>query len=347
MNFLDVLQRFRNLPKAELHLHLEGAIGPETARELAAWHGVRLTSEEVRARYEYNGFQGFLEAFKWVTSFLRAPEDYRLVTERLCEELRAQNVVYAEITQSTGVSLWRKQDPLANFAKMQDVAEEERGRGLRIQWIFDVTRQFGAGPAMEVARIAAQAKSGGVVAFGMGGDELSVPAAEFRKAYEFASGQGLHRLVHAGEIGGPEEIRNAIEILGAERIGHGIAAVHDPPLQQLLAERKIPLEVCPTSNLRTGALAGQLGRPEATIREHPLADFCRRKIPVALSTDDPAMFHTSIRNEYETAATAMGFSAADLCDLAENSFEYGFLPPQEKSELLGRFHAAKKSLGLV
>jgi adenosine deaminase/aminodeoxyfutalosine deaminase len=347
MILLDVLQQVRALPKAELHLHLEGAIAPETARELAARHGVRVTSEEVRARYQYSDFQGFLEAFKWVTSFLNAPEDYRLIAERLCEELRAQNVVYAEITQSTGVSLWRKQDPFANFAAVQDVAARERRRGLHIQWIFDATRQFGAGPAMEVARIAAQVKAAGVVAFGMGGDELSLPAAEFREVYDYAAEQGLRRLAHAGEVGGPEQIRDAIEILGAERIGHGIGAMHDPALQRLLAERKIPLEVCPTSNLCTGALAKQLGRAEAEIQEHPLAALYRRKIPVVLSTDDPAMFHTTIAEEYQAAATQMGLSACELYDLAEMSFAYAFLPVEEKSELLGKFRAAKVSLGLV
>jgi aminodeoxyfutalosine deaminase len=347
MDLPDVLQAVLALPKAELHLHLEGAIAPETARELAARHGVRVTAEEVRTRYDYSDFTGFLEAFKWVTSFLRTPEDYGLIAGRLCEELRSQNIVYAEVTQSTGVSLWRKQDPLANFAAMRDAAEQYRKNGLHVQWVFDATRQFGAGPAMEVARIAAQATSAGVVAFGMGGDELSVPAVEFREVYDYAAERGLRRVVHAGEIGGPEQIRDAIELLGAERIGHGIAAMHDESLQELLAERGIPLEVCPTSNICTGALARQLGKPEADIREHPLADLYRRKIPVVLSTDDPAMFHTTLGDEYEAAARAMGLSATELCDLAEMSFRHSFLPTEEKLEPLGRFRASKETLGLI
>jgi aminodeoxyfutalosine deaminase len=347
MALLDFPQQVRALPKAELHLHLEGSIAPETARELAGRHGVRLTIEEVRERYQYEDFLGFLNAFKWVTSFLRTPQDYALITERLCAELRAQNVVYAEITQSTGVSLWRKQDALANFAAMRDVAEQQRPRGLQIQWIFDATRQFGPGPAMEVARIAVQAKLAGVVAFGMGGDELALPAEPFQEVFDYAAGQGLRRVAHAGEVGGPDQIRAAIEILGAERIGHGIAAMHDLRLQRLLAERKIPLEVCPTSNICTGALARQLGTDAAGLHEHPLAELYRRQIPVVLSTDDPAMFHTTIGEEYEAAATAMGLSAEETCGLAEMSFEYAFLPTREKSELLGHFHAAKKSLGLV
>src|SRR5260370_19209806 len=214
MILLDVLQQVRALPKAELHLHLEGAIAPETARELAARHGVRVTTEEVRERYQFSDFQGFLEAFKWVTSFVSAPEDYRLIAERLSEELRAQNAVDGEITQSTGVSLWRKQDPFANFAAVQDLAAREHERGLHIQWIFDATRQFGAGPAMEVARIAAQVKAAGMAAFGMGSDELSLPAPELREGHDDAAEQGLRRLVHARAVGGPGPTRHATRIRG-------------------------------------------------------------------------------------------------------------------------------------
>jgi len=336
----------RSLPKAELHLHLEGSIRPATAVELAARHAVRLTEAEVGEKYRFADFAGFLEAYKWVTSFLRAPADYALLIERLAEELIPQNVLYAEVTLSAGVMLWRGQDVEANLAAIQDAGETARRRGLRLQWIPDATRQFGPAEAMRIARHAARAKGAGVVAFGMGGDELSIPAERFREAYEYAGGEGLHRVAHAGEIGGPEEIRAAIDLLGAERIGHGIAAAQDADLLATLAERRIPLEVCPTSNLRTGALAKQLGGSTARIEDHPLRWLAAAGVPVVLSTDDPAMFHTSLDEEYELGSH-LGFSAAEMAAIAENSFEHAFLPPEEKAELLAIFRNKRKELGLV
>ncbi len=334
------------LPKAELHLHLEGSVEPATVVELAARHGLALTAEEAAGRYAYRDFSGFLEAFKWVTSFLRTPADYALIAERLAGRLLAQNVVYAEVTLSVGVMLRRKQDPLANFAAILASGEEARKKGLRIQWIFDAARQFGASAAMEAARMAAQAKSGGVVAFGMGGDETAFPAADFRRVYDFVAAQGLHRLVHAGEVGGPESVLEAVQVLGAERIGHGIAAMRHERTMDFLAARQIPLEVCPTSNIATGALALQLGRPEASLEDHPLAGFLARGLCVTLGTDDPAMFHTDLHNEFRVAH-GMGLHSAELRRLAEAGFRCAFLPTEEKRRLLDAFRAKTTAPRLI
>ena len=199
------------LPKAELHLHLEGSIRPETAVELAGRHGIEITVEEVTARYNYSNFAGFIDSFKWVTSFLRDPEDYALITRKLLEELVRQNVVYAEITISAGVMLRRMQNVEANFAAIREAAESVLFRRLRTAWIFDAARQFGPEAAMEVARWAAKLNRAGVIAFGMGGDELAFPAVNFRPAFDLARGEGLHIVCHAGEIGGPESVREAVE----------------------------------------------------------------------------------------------------------------------------------------
>ena len=271
--------RFQLLPKAELHLHLEGTMEPATVVALAKKYGDALTEAAVAARYAARDFAAFIEAYKWVTSYLRAPSDYALVACRMCEQLLAQNVVYAEITLSVGVMLLRKQDVAANFAAIREAAAPFEHRGLRLQWIFDAVRQFGPAAARDVARCAEDLRAAGVVAFGMGGDELALPAAHFRDVYEYAAAHGLHRLVHAGEIGGPDSVRDAVEILGAERIGHGIASAADPELMALLAERSIGLEICPTSNLCTGALARHLGRPEARLAEHPLPRLFSRGRP--------------------------------------------------------------------
>lgn len=332
------------LPKAELHLHLEGSIEPPTVVELAKRHGVAITLEEAQARYAPGDFAHFIEAFIRVTSFLREPADYALVADRLARSLRQQNVLYAEVTLSVGVMLKRRQDPAANFAAIRRAVSEVSG--IRFAWILDAVRQWGAAKAMEVARIAAQMRLPEIVAFGIGGDELAFPASEFRSVYEYAASEGLHRLIHAGEIGGPGSVRDAVEILGVERIGHGIGVIHDERLMDLLAERGIPLEICPTSNLRTGALARQLAGASAGYAQHPLAALYRRGVPVTISSDDPAMFETTLTREY-VHASAMGLTLAELAQIAEASFRHSFLSAAEQRAYLEAFHSSASSLGLI
>lgn len=314
---------FISLPKAELHLHLEGSLQPATVCALAAKHGTPISVEEVAARYGYTDFLGFIEAFKWVSSMLRDPADYALALQDLGKQLLAQNVVYAEITLSVGVMLLRHQSVDRNVEAIAAAAEALAARGLTLNFIFDAVRQFGADAAMKVVEAAEKCASKSIVAFGIGGDELSVPAVQFREVYDRAGAIGLHRLMHAGEIGGAKVIREAIELLGVERIGHGISAMHDRALMDLLAERRIPLEICPGSNLRTGALARQLGIPDATLGQHPLRFLFRAGVPVVLSTDDPAMFHTSLIEEYENARE-MEMREEELVSIVKNSFEYSF-----------------------
>ena len=332
-----------SLPKAELHLHLEGSIRPDTAVELAARHGVKLKREDVVARYSYSDFLGFLEAFKWVTSYLREPEDYALITRHLAEELLRQNVGYAEVTISAGVMLRRTQRVDANLAAIQETAKSVPFSRLRLAWILDATRQFGPDAAVEVARCASQLQRFGVVAFGLGGDELAGPTVNFRPAFDLARGEGLRLVCHAGEVGGPELIRESIDLLNAERIGHGIAAIRDPALAEFLAARRVPLEICPTSNLCTGALAKQTGKADAALRDHPLAKFVKQGLTTTLSTDDPAMFHTDLLSEY-SAAASLGLSSQQLVQLAEQSYSSSFLPPEDKRRMLDEFRAAAKSL---
>ncbi len=219
----------------------------------------------------------------------------------------------------------RKQSPEANFEAIVAVAEGFAKRGLRLKFIFDAVRQFGADAAMQVVNAAAhsQDKASSIVAFGIGGDELAVDTKEFRAVYDKAGDIGLHRLMHAGEVGGPDKIREAVELLGVERIGHGIAAVHDEGLMDLLAERRIPLEVCPAGNIYTGALAKQLQRRDARIEDHPLPKLLRHGIPIVLSTDDPAMFHTTLQGEYENARR-MRLTEREIASLQQASFDHAF-----------------------
>ena len=326
------------MPKAELHLHLEGSIEPATAVRLAARHGTLITEQEVRERYSPGDFTKFLEAFKWVTSFLRTPADHALITERLAEQLLSQNVVYAEVTLSIGVMLLRKQDGLANFAAIREAAKKYESRGLQVQFIFDAVRQFGVAAAEEVVRLASKCVRENVVAFGIGGDELASPAKDFVGVYERAGSAGLGLLIHVGEIGSPASVKEAVELLGVTRIGHGIAAVNDQSVMDFLMERKITLELCPTSNIRTGALARQIGKPSARLEEHPLKMFFDRGLQITLSTDDPAMFETTLLGEYAHAHDAMRMSSTSLVRIAKMGFENAFLSDEAKAHYLDSAH---------
>jgi aminodeoxyfutalosine deaminase len=325
----------RNLAKAELHLHLEGTLTPHRVMSLAQKYSVPVDGNEIHSRYNTRGFAQFLALYKWATSFLREPEDYAQLAEDAMTALHDQGVVYAEITLSIGVMLLRKQNVALNFQALRDVCRRRAhsGSGPQVQFIFDAVRQFGATPAMEVVRMATELRNDGVVAFGLGGDELSLPLSDFRAAYAHAANHGLHRVAHAGEIGGPDQIQHAIDILGAERIGHGIAAIRSAALMNTLAERQIPLEICPTSNLRTNALNIQLSSTNSGLEQHPLPRFFRHGIPVTLSTDDPAMFRSTLVEEY-SAALHMGLTLDDLLQINRNAFEHAFLPDSSRQPFL-------------
>ena len=335
----------RQLPKAELHLHLEGMLQPRRVVSLAKKYAVPLELDELDSRYNLRGFSQFLELFKWATSFLREPDDYAQLAQDAATSLHGQHVVYVEITLSVGVMLLRKQNVAANFAALREVFARNHaaGAGPQVQFIFDAVRQFGPAPAMEVARCAAEHRNEAVVALGLGGDELSIPLSGFRKAYAYAAQHGLHLVAHAGETGGPEQIQDAIEVLHAERIGHGIAAIRSPALMNTLVTRKIPLEICLTSNLRTNALNIQLNSAHSRIAHHPLAKFFRLGVPVTLSTDDPAMFRTTLVEEYSTALQ-VGLSTSDLLTINRNAFEHAFLPDATRQSYLAQLdHFSKRS----
>ena len=293
-----------SLPKAELHLHLEGSIEPQTLTELAP--GCELS------RYQFSDFAGFIESFKWATGFLRTPADYALIARRLLESLERQNVRYAEITLSAGVVLWRKQDFAAVYEAVREAAAQST---VTVFWILDAIRHFGPEPAMRVAQLAAERVNHGVVAMGIGGDEARGPAEWFRDVFTFARSRGLRLTAHAGETGGPESVWQALDI-GAERIGHGISSAQDPALLRRLRDQNIPLEICISSNVATGAVP--------SLSAHPIRKIYDAGVPIVLNSDDPAMFATTLTREYELARDQFGFSETELRELAEHSFRYAF-----------------------
>jgi aminodeoxyfutalosine deaminase len=322
----------RQLPKAELHLHLEGAVDPETLHELRQRHGERATLDETETLYDHSDFQSFLMAFKEVSAHLRGPDDYELAAYRLMQRLKEENVLHAEVYVAVGVCLYRKQD----FAAIFEGLERGRARGARdfdvsVLWIFDATRHFGVEAAQQVFELAVRYKDRNVIGVGIGGDEVKAPPELFRGVYGYAEANAMRLTAHAGEIAGPESIWGALN-LRAERIGHGLTAAQDADLIEELAYRQIPVEICVTSNLRTGVCKA--------LSEHPVKSYFDQGIMVILNTDDPALFKTSLCHEYQLVQENFGFTDEHLRELARNSFEASFLAPEKKIELLSLFDAA-------
>jgi aminodeoxyfutalosine deaminase len=316
----------RQLPKAELHLHLEGSIDPPMVAELRTQNGKTTDSAEIEGLYHYSTFADFLMAFKLVTEDLRTQENFEFISYQLMQKLKAENVWHAEVYVSVGVYLRRKQ----NFADLFEGLERGRQRGERefgvsLLWIFDAVRQFGPAEAQRVAELAVGFKDRNVVGFGIGGDEAKAPPGVFREVYAYARERGLRLTAHAGETAGPESIWGALN-LQAERIGHGLTAWQDPELVEELSRRQIPVEICLTSNLRT--------RCCPSLAEHPVRNYFDQGVMITLNTDDPAMFATSLSREYQLAQEHFAFTDEHLRELARNSFEASFLPPAEKLRFL-------------
>lgn len=303
-----VSKTFREWPKAELHLHLEGSVAPETLREIDPG----LSPEEIDAAFNYPDFLGFLKAYAWVCKRVRTPEHYAIATRRLLDDLAAQNVAYAEITLSAGVVLWKGDD----FGPIYDAVQREAARSrVDVRWIIDIVRQFPMEEAWKAARLAAERAGDGVIAIGIGGDESRGPAHLFTDVYRWARDQGLHLHAHAGESTGPESIWEALDI-GAERIGHGIAAIGDPSLMEHLRRNSIPLEICLTSNALTGCVP--------SLDRHPIRSLYDAGVPITLNTDDPALFRCTLAGEFDIAARMYGFSEAELSGIARNAFRFAF-----------------------
>lgn len=303
-----MLEFIQQLPKAELHVHLEGSIEPETLLEICP----ALTIDEVRGRYTYDTFAGFLQNFGWVARHLKTPRDYAIATRRFLERLEAQNVRYAEINLSAGVVLWKEQDLAAVHDAVRAAAA---GSTVETKWIWDAVRQWGVPLAQRVAEMAAERVQDGVVAFGLGGDESNGPARDYAATFAYAKSHGLRLVCHAGEVMGSESVWQALEV-GAERIGHGVGAMEDTGLIRYLADTKVCVEVCISSNVCTGAVS--------RVEEHPVRKMFDAGVPIVLNTDDPPMFHATLNGEYEIAARVFGFSEEELRQVAENGFRYGF-----------------------
>jgi adenosine deaminase/aminodeoxyfutalosine deaminase len=324
------------LPKAELHLHLEGTILPATLVELSARHdSPHLTLAEAEALYRFTDFTEFIECFKAITRRLKDPEDYELAAWRMMQHLDEQGIVHAEVYISVGVIyMWRNFDPRAFepiFAALERARERAaREFNLSLYWIFDAVRHFTVEEAERVFRKAAELRPHypSIVGIGLGGDERRAGSEPFRALYADAARAGLRLTNHAGETTGPEAIWEALAI-GSERIGHALSAIQDENLlQELKVRSTTALELNPTSNVRTGVCP--------SFAAHPLRQYFDAGLLVTLNSDDPAIFGSDLVNEFLLAHTEQGFTRDELRQLAANSIRASFLPESDKTLWLAR-----------
>ncbi len=330
------------LPKIHLHCHLEGSLRGATFVELAARHGVPLRYPQESAvpvdpadPYRFGDFKEFLMTFAAVSRSLADPGDYARMAREFVEDALAQNVVYGELFVSP--SVWTFFNPgLDVRATMEAIVAELRRAQPRATFklLPDLTRNFGTESALETTRAMTAMRDLDIVGISLGGDEARFPARLFADVFAFARASGLHCVAHAGEADGPASVRDAVELLGAERIGHGIGALLDPRTVELLAERRIPLEICPTSNRLTGAALPAY--------PHPYVDLDRAGCAVTIDADDPAMFGASISDEYALVEQTAGPAALER--YVRNAIDAAFAPASAKAALHEQVTAAVAEL---
>ena len=347
---MNTTESLRLLPKVQLHCHLEGTMRAQTFLDLAQTYGIGTryrpgappnepvgplpAAEDI---YTFETFPEFLLTFAAVCSALRSPDDYVRLLHEYAQDARAHNVMYAELFVSP--SVWRFFHPelpmLETFDRLwEEIRGIETAGGPELRLICDLTRNFGVESAMETAKLAAGLQDRGVVGIGLGGDEARFPAAWFADAFAYARAQGLRAVAHAGEAAGAASVHDAVAILRAERIGHGIRALEDPRVLDLLVSKNVPLEICPTSNYCTGVVAA--GEP------HPLGALHAAGVTIVLDTDDPAMFRTDLATEYAHAQALVGTDA--VVQMARNAIDVSFAPPPDKARMTQRFERASAEL---
>ncbi|NGO80356.1 adenosine deaminase [Streptomyces sp. YC504] len=327
----DLTPFIAGLPKAELHVHHVGSASPRIVADLAARHPdskVPTDPEALADFFTFTDFAHFIEVYLAVVDLVRTPEDVRLLTFEVARDMARQNIRYAELTVTPYSSVRRGIDERAFMEAIEDArkaAESEFGTILR--WCFDIPGEAGLESAEVTARLATDdaLRPEGLVSFGLGGPEIGVPRPQFKPYFDRALAAGLHSVPHAGETTGPGTIWDALNELGAERIGHGTSSTQDPDLLKHLAEHRIPLEVCPTSNIATRAVT--------TLDEHPIKEMAEAGVLVTINSDDPPMFGTDLNSEYAVAARLLALDERGVAALAKNAVEASFLDPKGKHRI--------------
>jgi aminodeoxyfutalosine deaminase len=333
---LELVTFIAGLPKAELHVHHIGSASPELVATLASrYEGqtpVPADPALLADYFTFTDFAHFVEVYLSVVDLIRNPQDVHDLTYQVGKDLAAQQVRYAEVTVSPYSSVSRGIDAEAFCEAIEDArAQVRRDTGTELAWCFDIPGESGVPAADVTLDVALRCRPDGLVSFGLGGPEVGVPRPQFEPHFSQARAAGLHSVPHAGESTGPQTMWDAIRVLGAERIGHGIAAAQDPVLMAYLRDEGIPLEVCPTSNICT--------RSVLSLEEHPLPALVAAGVPLSISSDDPPMFSTTLDHEYLVAARLLGLDAAGVADLARASVTQSFLGDEGKRALLAEIDA--------
>jgi aminodeoxyfutalosine deaminase len=327
------------LPKAELHVHHVGSASPRIVAELAARHPgvVPADPDELRSYFEFRDFAHFVEVYLSVVDLIRTPEDVRMLTYEVAREMAGQQLRYAELTCTPYTSVLPhvegKGMPIEAYTEAIEDARvaAERDFGLVLRWIYDIPGEAGIPSADATLGYALDHAPDALVGFGLGGPEIGVPRPQFQPHFDAALAAGLHSVPHAGETTGPQTVWDAVTLLGAERIGHGVSAASDPELLAHLASNGIPLEVCPTSNVATRAVA--------SLEAHPLRMFVEAGVLVTINSDDPPMFGTDLNTEYGVAAELLDLDEAGVARLAQAAVVASFAPDDVKRGLLAEIGA--------
>jgi aminodeoxyfutalosine deaminase len=325
------------LPKAELHVHHVGSASPAIVSELATRHPgvVPADPDELRRFFEFRDFAHFVEVYLSVVDLVRTDEDVHYLTYEIARELATvQNVRYAELTCTPYTSVLPDDDdhgmPIESYTEALEDARmaAERDFGIILRWIYDIPGESGMPAADATLSFALNNRVNALVGFGLGGPEIGVARRQFKPHFDAARRVGLHSVPHAGETTGPETVWEAIRLLGAERIGHGTSAAADPKLLAYLAMHNIPLEVCPSSNIATKAVA--------RLEEHPIVAFRDAGITITVNSDDPSMFNTTLNREYEVAAELLDLDTGGVIDLARAAVRASFAPDELKVSILSQ-----------
>ena len=323
------------LPKVELHLHLEGAAPPAFIRGLAREKSIDIAgifNED--GSYRFTDFWDFLKVYEAACSTLQSPEDFRRLTLAVLEESAASGVIYSETFLSPDfcgnrdLGAWREY----LHAIEEAAAEAEAKMGITLRGIITCIRHFGPDKARETARCAAETAGRFITGFGIAGDEKIGDPKDFRWSFDAAREAGLRLTAHAGEWGGPQSVRDAINDLGVERIGHGVRAIEDLALVDEIAERGIVLETCPGSNVALGLY------PD--FRRHPIAELIRRGVKATISTDDPPFFHTTMTREYQMLHDAFDWDAPMFNSIARTALDAAFCDADTKTKLAQKLESA-------
>ncbi len=326
---------FKSMPKVELHLHLEGAAPPAFIRGLAQEKNVDISGIfDEQGAYKYKDFWDFLKVYEAATSVLQTPQDFARLTRAVLEESAENGVVYSETFLSPDFCGNRDVEAWKDYlAAMREAADEaERDMGITLRGIITCIRHFGPDKAKETALCAAETAGDWIVGFGIAGDEKAGAPKDFAWSFDCAREAGLRLTAHAGEWGGPDSVRDALNDLRVERIGHGVRAIEDNALVDRLAEDGIVLETCPGSNVTLGVYPTWQAHPVETLRE--------RGVTVTVSTDDPPFFHTTMTREYEELNRAFGWDEDAFRDLAKTSANAAFCDDATKAKILKKLEDA-------